>query len=270
VIKRLAIIGGGNMGLAYARAFLDKGIVGTAQELTIIEAHEERRSFLTREFGFQVTEDFTKLEGSGVIFLAVKPQDLALCCADARQHVAPDAILVSIMAGVTMARIAREFRDHRKIVRAMPNMPAQIGMGITAYVNSEGIEESENQLVQELLSSTGESLRLASEDLIDASTAMSGSGPAYFFYFIEHMLQAGEELGLSAGEAELLTYHTIRGAVELWKSGSRSPEELRRMVTSKGGTTEAALHVLLNAKTGDQLRQAIHSACARAKELGST
>lgn len=266
---RLGIVGGGNMGAAYAQALLQRGVIESRADIAIVESREERRLELVNNLDLPSSASYEGLRRSDVILLATKPQDFSCAARELVPLLRPEQLVLSIMAGVTLGAIGAELGGHARLVRAMPNTPVQIGRGMTVYACPEGSDAVALQLAEKVLSATGACLRLQREDLLNAATAVSGSGPAYVFFFIEHMLRAARELGFSQQEADLMVGETLAGALELWRQSGKRPEELRGMVTSKGGTTEAALRVLIEREFGEILVSALKRAEARSKELGN-
>jgi len=230
-------VGGGNMGYALAAALIRRKVCAP-QDITVadpIDAIRKRAAVL----GCLVTERPTHSDGR-VVVLAVKPQQAQEAMQALTGSLKPDQVVVSIMAGVRLATIQAAMK-HQAIVRVMPNTPAQIGLGMNAYYADPVVTAKQLEPVHAMLSASGEALLVASEDLIDAATAVSGSGPAYVFYLAEHWMRAAEALGFSPTQATALVRQTLRGATELWQSSGISAKQLREQVTSKGGTTAAAL-----------------------------
>lgn len=264
---KIAIIGSGNMGSAFARAF-----VRTKQcrpsSLLVVESDQEKASALSREIGcpFQARIQ-SNLKRFSIIFLAVKPLDANSVCSALKDVLAPNQVVVSIMAGVPIKALSAALGGHRKIVRCMPNTPAQYGMGMSVFLASKELSHAERAQVDALLTSVGISLEINREELVDAATAVSGSGPAYVFYFIEHLLNAARKLGFSPDEAEVLVAQTVAGALTLWTASGEPPAELRRRVTSKGGTTAAAIEVFDNANLNSTINTALERAYTRCREL---
>jgi pyrroline-5-carboxylate reductase len=212
-----------------------------------------------------VAEDCIPL--ADLIILAVKPQDTPKLFADIRSLVDPQQVFLSIMAGVKIQTIAESLGVH-KIIRAMPNLPAQIGMGMTAFTSSDQVTRIELVTVQNLLNTTGKTVYVEREEAIDAATAISGSGPAYVFYFMRAMMESARQMGFSESEAELLVSQTFRGAVELHNKSDFSCNEWIQKVASKGGTTEAALQDFNHNKIHQNIKQGANAALDRAVELG--
>lgn len=263
----ILIIGGGNMGYTFARSFLDAHII-RPKDLTILEVNPERIAYLKeRNAGTIVSEAGDFIDQIDLIVLAVKPQDAPKLCAYLRPFVTPDKLVLSIMAGVRLESIEANL-NVQKIIRAMPNLPAQVGMGMTAFTAKEEVSRKELIEVQNLLSTTGRAIYFDDERMIDAATALSGSGPAYVYYFMQAMINAGIELGFKESQAELLVWQTFMGAMHLHNKNNLSPEEWIARVSSKGGTTEAAVTIFKNKELEQTIQEGIKAAFKRAVELG--
>jgi pyrroline-5-carboxylate reductase len=200
------------------------------------------------------------------VVLAVKPQVMAVVLKDIGSELAPATLVVSIAAGITTQCLQQQLPAGLRVVRVMPNMPALAGAGVSVYCLGSWASEEDAQLVAALFQSVGVVVRL-DEKHLDAVTALSGSGPAYVFFLAECMLQAGVEMGLDHATAKTLTLGTIRGATRLLEETGQEPEELRRRVTSKGGTTAAALEVLEEGHVKEMFVKAIRAAQKRSREL---
>jgi len=211
---KILIIGGGNMGKTYARSLLRAHLV-QPEDLMVLERSPEQAEKLRAEnIGTIHTDPARCLNVADLIILAVKPQDSTSLFAKLRPDTDPQQVYLSIMAGVTIASIQSGL-GVEKVIRAMPNLPAQIGLGMTSYTASDAVTRIELVLVQNLLNTTGKAIYVNDEYAIDATTAISGSGPAYVLYFMEAMIEAAREMGFTHSQAELLVAQTFRGAVEL-------------------------------------------------------
>ena len=261
-----SFIGGGNMGRAMATALIGRGVC-LPGEILVVEPDEANRKRMADLGCAVIAEPSSELGKGGVLVLAVKPQVAAQVMAQIKPHMSAAQVVVSIMAGVTIARV-REALDHALVVRVMPNTPAQVGLGMNVYIATPEVSAKQLKAVVALLDASGESMAVGSEDAIDAATAVSGSGPAYVFHLAEHWTQAARDLGFTPAEADRLVQQTLVGATVLWRSMDKSPATLREQVTSKGGTTAAALEHLNQQKAGEAMREAINKAYQRAKELG--
>ena len=262
----IAFIGGGNMASAIIGGLLKQGL--PASQIQIVEPWAEQRSKLAADFGITAqAHPGAALTTAALVVWAVKPQTFKEAAQQAGPHTGR-ALHLSVAAGITSSSIARWLATER-VVRAMPNTPALIGKGITGLFARPGVLPADRQTVEAVIATTGEYLWLAQEQQLDAVTALSGSGPAYVFYFIEAMVQAGVQMGLSPAQAHTLAVNTFVGASALASASSEAPEVLRARVTSKGGTTHAALSAMEQDGVKQLFIQAIHSAQSRAAELGA-
>jgi pyrroline-5-carboxylate reductase len=261
----IAFIGGGNMASAIIGGLLKQG--WPVSHIDVVEPSDEARAKLSSQFGIsaQVQAD-SFLTRADLVVWAVKPQTFKDAAAQAQAHTSA-ALHLSVAAGIRSDTIAHWLGSGR-VVRAMPNTPALIGKGITALFARAEVSEAEKALVNQVLGSTGEVMWVHAEVLIDAVTALSGSGPAYMFYFMEAMREAGTGMGLDPTQAYQLAIATFIGAGELAKASPDPPEVLRQRVTSKGGTTFAALTFMEADGVKTSFIAAMRAAQQRAKELG--
>jgi pyrroline-5-carboxylate reductase len=263
---KVAFLGGGNMASALIGGLLARGY--DRASLSVIEVSPLAREKLAAQHGIRASSapDAATFEADTLV-LAVKPQDLkaalASVCAAARGK-----LVVSIAAGVRIDALSRWLHGHRKLVRCMPNTPALIGAGIAALCALPEVNEEERKMAQSILGAVGEVVWVDDEGLLDPVTAVSGSGPAYVFWFIEQLAASGEKLGLSREISEKLALHTVLGAAKLAAQSDKPPAELRKQVTSKGGTTEAALKVFDEEKLAARIMKALEAASRRGGELG--
>lgn len=261
-----AFVGGGNMGRALAAALISKEVCPPAAIL-VVDPESACRE-LGRQMGCAVAESAGKEVGeAGVVVMAVKPQTAPDVYGQVRPWLNGKQVVVSIMAGVPMAAL-KEGLGHEAVVRVMPNTPAQVGLGMNVYYADPSLAPQQLEPVTALLNASGAALAVPSEDAIDAATAVSGSGPAYVFYVAEHWMGAARKLGFSEEEAALLVQQTLLGATALWKAQGVPVGTLREQVTSKGGTTAAALESFEANGVGKGLEVGIERAYQRAKELG--
>ena len=262
---KLGVIGGGVMGSAIVSRLLTQGTYQST-DIIISEPTLSQQASLHQQYGVEVTGDNNLAAMAPVLLLAIKPQIFERVVADLKQP-NPSQLVISILAGVSIAQLERAFPD-RAVIRAMPNTPALIGQGMTGVFARPATSGEDRALVVQLLAPTGELLWVDTEINLDAVTAMSGSGPAYVFYFIEAMTEAGVEMGLPADQAQRLAIGTFTGASALAKGATEAPSVLRQRVTSKGGTTYAAITSLETADVKAQFKTAIRAAQKRAAELG--
>ena len=261
----IAFIGGGNMASAIIGGLIRQGL--PASSITVIEPFAETRGKLEKQFKVSVHEQpGPALSSAGLVVWAVKPQTFKEAALQSRFHT-KDAVHLSVAAGIRSDSIAHWLGSER-IVRAMPNTPALIGKGISALFARPSVTALERQRVEQVIATTGELLWVDAEAQLDAVTALSGSGPAYVFYFIEAMTQAGTDMGLPREQAYKLALSTFLGATELACSSDEPPEILRQRVTSKGGTTYAAITSMEQDDVKNRFMRALHAARHRARELG--
>ncbi len=263
---KILIIGGGNMGLTYAKSFLHSRIC-TSEQLLILEKSNEKADALKKlNIGTVYGEPGDYVKDADLIVLAVKPQDVHLLFEAIKPYIDTEQVVLSIMAGIPLKSIS-EGIGVTKVVRAMPNLPAQIGKGMTVFTSSDMVTRIELVMVQNLLNATGKAIYIDDENMIDAATAVSGSGPAYVFYFMQVMVETAKQMGFDQSQAELLSYQTFAGAVDLLNKHNFSCEEWMKMVASRGGTTEAALNSFNDGEVSNDINKGIFAAYNRAREL---
>ena len=261
----LAFIGGGNMASAILGGLLASGQPAAAVQ--VVEPDPAQRERLRTSYGIDAlaAADASLAQAETVVW-AVKPQRFADAVAPCTAYLG-GALHLSVMAGIRSATLARALGTER-IVRAMPNTPALIGQGIAGLYARDAVQPGERTRVEHLLASTGRTLWVAREDDLDAVTALSGSGPAYVFYFVEAMVEAALQMGLTAEQGQQLALATFAGATALAQGSADPPALLRERVTSKGGTTDAALRSLEAAGVKASFITALRAARRRAQELG--
>lgn len=264
--QTLAFIGGGNMASAIIGGLIKQGT--SAEHILVVEPFEEARQRLQAQFGVRVlaTADASLAEASLVIW-AVKPQTFKEAAQQTKDF-CTKALHLSVAAGIRSDSIAAWLGTER-IVRAMPNTPALVGLGQTGLFARAAVTADDKHWIEQVVATTGALLWVKDEPLLDAVTAISGSGPAYVFYFIEAMVEAGVKMGLTAEQATQLAVGTFEGASQLAKSANEPPAVLRERVTSKGGTTYAALTSMQQAHVSDLFQTALQAAQHRAHELGN-
>ncbi|MEZ5995191.1 MAG: pyrroline-5-carboxylate reductase [Hyphomonadaceae bacterium] len=263
----IALVGAGAMGGALVRGWLEAVRKGGGLTLTVVEPNFDPE--LERELDAAGAVLNPPDPGpADVVVLAVKPQMFAAAAAGARRFVGPDTRILSVMAGIPIETLSRELGAQR-VVRCVPNTPARIGRGVTAYVASPACTEQDKRLVEQLLAPLGAVEPLTAERLLDAVTAVSGSGPAYVFLLAEVLAAAAEQEGLDKETAVRLANATVAGAGALMLETGESASVLRKQVMSPGGTTEAALDILASADgLGPLLRRAVAAAAQRSRDLG--
>lgn len=262
---KVGFIGGGNMAEAMIGGMLKQGFA--AADIRVSEPSAERRALLAERFGVVVEERPAAAPAVDVLVLAVKPQVLRAVLHELPAP-APDACVLSIAAGVRAGDIARWLNGHRAVVRAMPNTPALVGAGIAGLYALPDVSEQQKARAEAVLKAVGTAVWVADETQIDAVTAISGSGPAYVFLFIEALEAAGRELGLAPETARALALQTVYGAAALAVQDGSEPALLRARVTSKGGTTERGVAALEEHGVRAAVAAAAKAAAARAQELG--
>lgn len=266
-IMKIAFIGGGNMGAAMFSSLLNRGLA-SPRDVIVSDISKERCDFLKKEYGISATHDGPgAIKGADVIVLAVKPQYLAEPMSELSGKIESGQLVLSIMAGVTINTLS-EGLAHRSIVRVMPNTPAQIGEGMSVWTATREVTEKQKELAGTILGAIGKEIYVDDEKYLDMATAVMGSGPAYFFLFVEALVEAAESIGFSPDVAKELVLRTMLGSGHLIEKSDKSPAELREMVTSKGGTTAEALGVFERGKFKNLIRQAVQAAYNRAKRLG--
>jgi pyrroline-5-carboxylate reductase len=263
--QTLAFIGGGNMASAIIGGLIKQGT--PANRILVVEPFEEARQRLQSQFGVRVqaAADATLAE-AGLVIWAVKPQTFKEAAQQTSDFCA-NALHLSVAAGIRSDSIANWLGTER-VVRAMPNTPALVGLGQTGLFARAAVTATDKTWIEQVIATTGALLWVKDEPLLDAVTAISGSGPAYVFFFIEAMVEAGVKMGLSAEQATQLAIGTFEGASQLAKTASEPPSVLRERVTSKGGTTYAALTSMQNAHVSELFQTALKAAELRAHELG--
>ena len=263
--KILAFIGGGNMASAIIGGLIQQGT--PAGNIWVVEPFEAARNKLEAQFKVHtLAQAGPELAQAGLVVWAVKPQNMKEATAQARLFCA-NALHLSVAAGIRSDSLAQWLGSER-IVRAMPNTPALVGLGQTGLFARASVQEADRQWVGQVVATTGQCVWVQDEPLLDAVTAISGSGPAYVFFFIEAMVAAGVRMGLTPEQAHQLAVGTFVGSAELARSASESPSVLRERVTSKGGTTYAAITAMQTSKLDALFQDAMEAARQRAQSLG--
>lgn len=264
-LGKIALVGGGKMGEAIL-AGLIHGAFLDPRALVIAEPNAERRAYLFKTYGAECVADAAEISQVQTALIAVKPQVFRQVAAHlaSAESFAPLRV-ISIAAGITTKTIA-EYFPRAQIVRVMPNAPLMASAGMSVVAVGETTNLSEGELTVELFSLMGEAIMIP-EDKINAATAISGSGPAYFALFVEELAKAGEHVGLTKEQAEYMALQTFIGTARQLQLTEESPSELRKAVTSPAGTTQAALEAFAAAGFGNTVEQAVKAACNRAEEL---
>jgi len=259
-MKTIGLIGGGNMGEAI--------IAGsrTTYKVVVCEANPARTQYLKSKYKVSIVDLKGLIAKSDVIVLAVKPQDLAPVLDQLAGNDLKGKIIVSIAAGITIAFIEQRLVQKAKVIRTMPNMPALIREGITAVCKGKWATPQDVKVVCKILEGIGKTL-IVKEDLMNAITAVSGSGPAYVFLFVECFMKGAQDLGLTPAQSKDLVYRTLIGSAHLLEKAQDDAATLRAKVTSKGGTTQAATDVMTGYQMERIFRDALMAALNRAKKL---
>ena len=264
----ILVIGGGNMGYTYARSIRSAHPADNVS-IGILETYPPKVEELRKEGLFEIYDSPSGcVKNFEIILLAVKPQHSEDLFRSLKRYMRSDHLVISIMAGIKILTI-RKSLGIKKVIRAMPNLPAQVGEGMTSFCCTREINSRDKEVVKKILNSTGISIEVDSEDAIDATTGISGSGPAYVFYFMQSLMRAAEKLGFTAEQSKLLVSQTFEGAVELFNQNDLSTEEWISRVASKGGTTRAALESFDKNDLGKKIIEGAMAAYDRAAELGS-
>ena len=265
-MTKIAFIGGGNMAMALIGGLLQKGY--PRHEISVVEVNPAARERVSGTLGVAVGErPGAGVANANVVLLAVKPQQLRAVALDVRPLLSSQLVL-SIAAGIRTADLAGWLGDYPLVIRAMPNTPALVLAGVAALYAMPSVTEAQRSTAESILGAVGSTIWVEREELMDAVTAVSGSGPAYVFYFIEALDQAARELGLSAAQARQLSLDTFLDAARLARGSSDQPAVLRARVTSKGGTTERAVRCMEDARVKEFVVEAIKQAAQRSRELG--
>lgn len=266
----LAIIGAGNMAEAIARSVIAAGVIGK-ESIVAADVAAARREVFARQIGVKaVDQNEEAVRGARIILLSVKPQQMKDVLAGIGSVVGSDLLVISIAAGISSSFIEKHLGPGKpwRVIRAMPNTPMLMGKGMVALARGKNASEADLAAARKIFQAGATVLEL-DESKMDAVTAMSGSGPAYFFYLVEQMVKAGLTLGLSESEARVLATRTCIGAAAMLEGSSETPQELRKKVTSPGGTTQAAIELMESRQAGETLIAAIRRAAERSRELGA-
>ncbi|RLJ67416.1 pyrroline-5-carboxylate reductase [Lacinutrix venerupis] len=264
---KVLVIGAGNMGLTYAEGMADSAILNK-HRLKIYDTDPKKIETLRKDSRFLVYDNLEDcLPKADIVFIAVKPYHSDGLFNNMKSMLNGDQIFVSLMAGVTIETIQEKLKV-KKVVRSMPNLPAQVGKGVTSYTESKEVSKVELIMVRTLLDTTGTSIHVNTETFIDASTGISGSGPAYVFYFMQSMLEAAQKMGFSDYDSKVLVSSTFEGAIELFNQNDISPKSWIDKVASKGGTTQAAIDSMEDNNVKQLIQDAAYAAFDRAIELG--
>lgn len=264
---KIAFIGGGNMGEAMLSALLNKRLA-TSHDISVSDVSEARRQYIEQEYSVYVTaSNLGVLDRGEVVVIAIKPQNLDGVMAELKGQLKPGQLVLSIIAGARINTLCLGL-NHDSVVRAMPNTPAQIGMGVSLWAATAAVTEQQRGWVSSILGTMGKEIYVDDEKYLDMATAVSGSGPAYVFLFMESLVEAAVHIGLPRDIARELVLETLLGSGHLVQKSGKEPSELRRMVTSPGGTTAEALLHFEKAGFSALILQAVTAAYNKARRLG--
>jgi pyrroline-5-carboxylate reductase len=255
------------MGEAMLAAILSKSLAEPAA-ISVSDVSQPRLDHLKKRYSVQVTSSNSEaVTGKDVVILAVKPQNLTDVMPGLKGKIESNQLVLSIIAGVKTTTISKGL-DHNAIIRAMPNTPAQIGEGMSVWTATAEVTDKQKQSAKAILGAMGRELFVADEGYLDMATALSGSGPAYFFLMVEAMVKAAIAIGLPADTAQELVVQTLLGSGRFLQQSGETPSALRKKVTSPGGTTAAALEEFEKGNYSDLVKKAVKAAYERARELG--
>ncbi len=264
---KIAFIGGGVMGEAMLSAILGKGL-SRPQAISVSDISQSRRQHLEQKYGVATMNDNRQaIKRGDVVVLAIKPQNLAEVMAELNGQLKSAQLVLSIIAGARIDTLRRGL-NHNCVVRAMPNTPAQIGEGISVWTATAEVTEQQKGWAGSILGAMGKEIYVDDEKYIDMATAVSGSGPAYIFLFAESLIEAAVHIGMPRDMAQELVVQTLSGSGHFLRKSGKQPLELRKMVTSPGGTTAEALAQLEKGKFTELVKQAVEAAYNKAKRLG--
>jgi len=266
-IEKLAIIGSGVMGEAFIKAILNQNLIAP-EKITASDLWDERRDFLAGQYGINTTKNNREAaEGAEIVIMSIKPQTFGKVTKELHSRIRPDALVLSIIAGTRISTLSTGL-FHDRIVRAMPNTPAQLGKGMTVWTATDRVRPEQLQYTEAILGAMGEQLEMDEESYLDMATGLSGSGPGFVLLIVEAMIDAGVHMGFTRRDAEKMVLQTIEGSIELMRTTGSHSAELKNRVTSPGGTTAAGLYELEKAAMRAVLSRAIFAAYRRSQELG--
>ena len=261
---KIAFIGGGTMAQAIISGLAKSK---NKNDIIVSDPEEKIRNKINKKFKLNTTDDNTiAIKNSDLIILCIKPQNFLLVSKEINEKIKENQTVVSIMAGTKINTISNSLST-KKIIRVMPNTPAQIGKGISAWYSTSLVKKESKLLVKEILCLLGDEIEFEEEKYIDMATAVSGSGPAYVFLFIEFLEKVAKEIGLPDDKIRQLVIKTISGSIELLDNGNKSPLELRLLVTSPGGTTEAGINSMIETKFHQSIITGVRKAYDRGNQL---
>jgi len=266
-MKTIGIIGAGNMGEAILKGLLSGAGAYSPKDIIISDVSKERLRLLGKKYNVRTASyNEEAVESSDIVILAVKPQNMGPVILAIRKFISQDKFVISIAAGIKTGFIEKRLLGRAAVIRVMPNMPALVQKGISAFCAGKHVKYAHKKTAKQILSKIGKVVEVE-EDQMDAVTAVSGSGPAYFFFLTEKLIEAGVKNGLSEANAANLAIETAVGAAQIMSQVKEAPGILRSKVTSKGGTTEAAFKIFKKEKLGKTLEKGVQAAIKRSKEL---
>lgn len=266
--KKIAFIGSGVMGEAMIKALLGRGLT-TPECIAASDPWQERLEFIHQETGVHVTANNTEaVRDAAVVILSIKPQSLPKVGEELHGQLSKDALVLSIIAGARIFTLRTKL-FHDRVVRAMPNTPAQVGKGMTVWTATPQVSREQHHQAKAILEAFGEQLHVDEESFLDMATGLSGSGPGFIMLLVEAMIDAGVHMGFSRREAQQLVLQTFEGSIALMRATGNHSAELRNQVTSPGGTTAAGLYELEKDAVRASLSRAIFAAYRRSQELGA-
>jgi pyrroline-5-carboxylate reductase len=264
----LGFVGGGLMAEAIIKGCLDKQVL-SPQEIRVVDPQEDRREYLLKTFGITVYDKpKDAIKKADIVIIATKPQHLEEVSSQLKGIIESNQTILSILAGIKVDTL-RQVLNHDAVIRVMPNTPAQIGMGMSVWTATNEVSSGIKETTKTILESLGEQVYVSQEIYLDMATAVSASGPAYVFLFIEAMIDAGVYLGLPRDTARKLVLQTVHGSCQLALSSAQHPAQLKDAVTSPGGTTASALLVLEQREFKGTIMQAIIAAYDKSNKLGT-
>jgi len=265
---KIAFIGMGNMGEAMMSAVLSRGVAAPG-DITGSDIKAERRQYISQKYGIQVSPDAAgAISGADLVVIACKPQDVATAAGECAGKLGPEQVAISILAG-TRIQTLKDCLKHDRVVRVMPNTPAQVGQGMSVWTATPAVTDAQKAAVGEMLAAMGKEVYAEDESYLDMATAISGSGPAYVFLFVEALEAAAVRLGFAEETARQLALQTTLGSALYLEQSGKPAAELRRMVTSPGGTTAEAIATFEAGNFTELVYRAVLAAHQRAQSLGS-
>ncbi|MEM7129950.1 MAG: pyrroline-5-carboxylate reductase [Chloroflexota bacterium] len=265
--SKIVFVGSGNMGEAMIKGILAHKLAAPGQ-ITACDILESRLDYMASTYDIRTsTDSVSAIEDASIVVLSIKPQVLSGVGSSLHRKAPPDALVLSIIAGASLETLSHGM-GHSRVVRSMPNTPAQVNMGVTCWIASPDVTDGQKEQTRAMLGALGDEIEVQKEDFLDMQTGLGGSGPGFVFLIIEAMIDAGVQMGFSRDQAQTIALQTIAGSVELVKATGEHPAALRNKVTSPGGTTAAGIYALEKGGLRTVLTDAIFAAYRRSQELG--